>query len=366
VRAEAGATTDRDRQWLFLQADRRYAAAFDILAHLSSPGVSDLAPIPPAEPPSLLVAPASLAADVDNFFATATAATTPGTASWLGGDYQDEIVRLLYNWANLRRAWAATGANGGDDEVRARRRTNLLEASLALYQLCVPAIERWTAIDATDNDAAKPKIASTNKEKTSSTSLLEVSANGGGGHDETWSKGQEDLRATGNSISTWHSELKVKKAEDDKTAAANHQRTTKRTREEKEARDHRRRAAQVLANWGVTLVELGRSASVAVTAASPTPVPITKAQARWWSEAKAKLAAAEAVETGVGAYNLGCVAALEGNADDSRQWLEKCQRYGRGPALELWSGDEDLASVRDQGWFKALLSQPLLSSSSSP
>jgi hypothetical protein len=267
---------------------------------------------------------------LDVFFSSALlpAASAAPAAAWVGGDHEDEILRLLYNWANLRRAWAAAGTSGGGDDVRARRRTLLLEASLALYQLCTPAIARWTTSAKSDNE-------SESNAKTS-----------GGG--EEWSKGQEDLRAAASHIPTWYGEHRSQPTE---VAHQQQPRATKGTREEKEARHHRRRAAQVLANWGVALVELGRTAA----AATPTPTP---AQLRWWGEAKAKLAAAEGVEPGAGAYNLGCVAALEGNADDSRRWLEKCRRDGRGPAVELWSGDSDLVSVRDQAWFKALLLQP--------
>ncbi|ELR14246.1 uncharacterized protein ACA1_082190 [Acanthamoeba castellanii str. Neff] len=326
-----------NKQWLFLQADRHFSAALAILTQLSS-SPSDLSPIPaPLEAASSssspFDAPASLTSDLDAFFSSAAAllpAASASAAAWVGGDHEDEILRLLYNWANLRRAWAAAGTSGGDDDVQARRRTLLLEASLALYQLCMPAIARWTTSAKSENDAK------TNAKK---------EENGAG---EEWSKGQEDLRAAASHIPTWYSEHRAQPTE-----VTNHQqpRAAKGTREEKEARDHRRRAAQVLANWGVALVELGRTAA----AATPTPTP---AQLRWWGEAKAKLAAAEGVESGAGAYNLGCVAALEGNADDSRRWLEKCRRDGRGPAVELWSGDNDLASVRDQAWFKALLHQP--------
>ena len=72
-------------------------------------------------------------------------------------------------------------------------------------------------------------------------------------------------------------------------------------------------------------------------------------------KAREKLLGAEAITAGRGAYNLACLSALEGDADECRQWLDVCKRTGRLPSKENMLADPDLASVRGEPWFLDLL-----------
>ena len=68
-----------------------------------------------------------------------------------------------------------------------------------------------------------------------------------------------------------------------------------------------------------------------------------------------KLSRAEAIKPGSGSYNLACLSALRGNAEECRTWLQKAKQYGTLPYLAHLQSDSDLDRVREQSWFQEFL-----------
>ncbi|MBL8658784.1 MAG: hypothetical protein JNM75_03395 [Rhodospirillales bacterium] len=73
------------------------------------------------------------------------------------------------------------------------------------------------------------------------------------------------------------------------------------------------------------------------------------------NEAEDKLRQAEALKAGGGAYNLACVAALRGQPEECRRWLEVARKHGTLPERPHIEADTDLESVRGCDWFRAFL-----------
>ncbi len=55
------------------------------------------------------------------------------------------------------------------------------------------------------------------------------------------------------------------------------------------------------------------------------------------------------------AYNLGCVRALTGDIDGSKQWLKLSVDLGKAPPALQFDTDPDLKAVRQTEWFRDLL-----------
>lgn len=68
-----------------------------------------------------------------------------------------------------------------------------------------------------------------------------------------------------------------------------------------------------------------------------------------------KCASAEKLSPGSGAYNLACISALQGRADDCRTWLQTAKTHGKLPKKSHLLNDTDLTSVRDLDWFTSFL-----------
>ena len=64
---------------------------------------------------------------------------------------------------------------------------------------------------------------------------------------------------------------------------------------------------------------------------------------------------AEEIRTGSAAYNLACVAARRGDAASCQEWLQRSREKGTLPDRQHLIADPDLASVRDQPWFRTFL-----------
>ncbi|NTV09445.1 MAG: hypothetical protein HGA47_01560 [Zoogloea sp.] len=99
-------------------------------------------------------------------------------------------------------------------------------------------------------------------------------------------------------------------------------------------------------NWGSTLINW----------AHVVPEP---ERSKKLTEARDVLLKAEALKAGPGAYDLGCVAALSGQAEEAREWLMKARAAGVEAAsnCEHLKSDPDLDSLRDLPWFKAWLAE---------
>jgi len=70
-------------------------------------------------------------------------------------------------------------------------------------------------------------------------------------------------------------------------------------------------------------------------------------------EAQTHLLAGERLKEGSCAFNLACIAALLGQADDCRRWLQVRLKQGKLTAKLM--KDSDLDSVRDLPWFKEVI-----------
>jgi hypothetical protein len=94
--------------------------------------------------------------------------------------------------------------------------------------------------------------------------------------------------------------------------------------------------------WGVVLWAQARSAG-------------GEESKRLLEAAKQKLAEAESHAPESAAYNLACVCAELGEPDECREWLEKSREPGILVSRDQMAAEEELASVRDCDWFRALL-----------
>ena len=72
------------------------------------------------------------------------------------------------------------------------------------------------------------------------------------------------------------------------------------------------------------------------------------------TQAEEKCLKAESLKKGSGAYNLACVYALRGDKEGCKKWLLTGQEAGTLVTREHAMKDSDLASVRDEDWFKNL------------
>ncbi len=72
------------------------------------------------------------------------------------------------------------------------------------------------------------------------------------------------------------------------------------------------------------------------------------------NQAEVKLLEAEGIKKGAGAYNLASLFALRGNEEKCKQWLKVGEEAGTLETREVAMKDEDLASVLDKDWFKAI------------
>ena len=74
-----------------------------------------------------------------------------------------------------------------------------------------------------------------------------------------------------------------------------------------------------------------------------------------WDRAREQAQKAEAIDAGSGAYNLACIAAEL----DDREGVERCMKrsaeYGQIMGLSHILRDESFAEIRNEGWFRALL-----------
>ncbi|MBI5937971.1 MAG: hypothetical protein HY850_09005 [Betaproteobacteria bacterium] len=99
-------------------------------------------------------------------------------------------------------------------------------------------------------------------------------------------------------------------------------------------------------NWGAALAAWARSLE-------------GEAKAAKLREVKNVLMQAEALQAGAGAYNLACVAALFGQPDEAREWLNKARQAGTLAAsdCEHLQTDSDLDSLRGLPWFTEYLAE---------
>jgi len=75
---------------------------------------------------------------------------------------------------------------------------------------------------------------------------------------------------------------------------------------------------------------------------------------RLLEEAREKCLKAESIKRGAGAYNLACANCLLGDEDECRRWLKVGEEEKTLPTRGRAMKDEDLESVRNKEWFKAL------------
>ncbi len=75
--------------------------------------------------------------------------------------------------------------------------------------------------------------------------------------------------------------------------------------------------------------------------------------------AEGKLARAEEIHPGSGAYNLGCLASLRSDVKNCRKWLEKSKECGTLPSHEHLMNDPDLKRYRKRKWFIRLTNDRL-------
>ena len=78
---------------------------------------------------------------------------------------------------------------------------------------------------------------------------------------------------------------------------------------------------------------------------------------RFLSQAKEKLIQSEERQPMLAAYNLACLCAEMGAAEECRAWLEKSQEPGINVAADDLARTEEFASVRDSDWFREILAK---------
>jgi len=100
---------------------------------------------------------------------------------------------------------------------------------------------------------------------------------------------------------------------------------------------------EALYNWGAALMERAKAKS-------------DRESEALYRAAAEKLSRAEALAPGRGAYNLACLAALQGRGDEARSWLVKSRDAGDLPDRAHLEQDTDLDWIRDAEWFRELLS----------
>ncbi len=71
--------------------------------------------------------------------------------------------------------------------------------------------------------------------------------------------------------------------------------------------------------------------------------------------AKEKLEKAESLRSGCGAYNLACIAALQGDHAACNSWLQVCLQHENLPPTEQIKQDATLISVREEPWFQSFI-----------
>ena len=98
-----------------------------------------------------------------------------------------------------------------------------------------------------------------------------------------------------------------------------------------------------LSNWGVALLALARLAHGEDAAAL-------------FVLAKEKCLAANQIKPGFGSYSLACIAALKGEEEGCRKWLEDSRDKGENfPGRAHIMADKDFYSIRERPWFTAFL-----------
>jgi len=99
---------------------------------------------------------------------------------------------------------------------------------------------------------------------------------------------------------------------------------------------------EALNNWGNALLDQAKSK--------------TRDEAdRLFAQAAEKFGRAEEINPGGSAYDQACVAALMGDEEACRNWLERSTDAGTLPKREHLLSDDDLESVRECQWFKDFL-----------
>ncbi len=94
-------------------------------------------------------------------------------------------------------------------------------------------------------------------------------------------------------------------------------------------------------NWGIALLNWAK-------------LKDGQEKEKLYQEAEDVLLKADEIKRGSGAYNLACLFALRKNEDKCREWLKAGEEAKTLPPREHAMKDEDLASVRDKDWFKAI------------
>jgi hypothetical protein len=80
-----------------------------------------------------------------------------------------------------------------------------------------------------------------------------------------------------------------------------------------------------------------------------------KYAASFYGEAKEKIYAADALEPGIGAYNLACIHSLRGEQWECQKYLEQARAAGNLPSEKYLKMDKDLDNVRNEKWFKSFI-----------
>lgn len=103
--------------------------------------------------------------------------------------------------------------------------------------------------------------------------------------------------------------------------------------------------AKVMNDWGATLMSQARSK------------PDGKRSGVMYEKAKEKILAANALEAGIGAYNLACIHSLRGEWGECRKWLNQACDTGNLPEKGYLKADKDLADAREKIWFQEFMKE---------